>query len=175
MALPAAPSNKNEPHIAHSFALPVDACTCAMPLTDIVALMSEAAKREDKVKVFIGQERAKSALAFGLGMPAKGYNLYVMGEQATGRATLVQEYIAQQPSPSKPVMDWVYLHNIKDEKHPLALSLAPGESAILLRDMQNLIAQLLDTFPGAYDNPNYQRKKVALQKQHKSKYKSHRI
>lgn len=170
MALPAAPSNKNEPHIAHSFALPVDACTCAMPLTDIVALMSEAAKREDKVKVFIGQERAKSALAFGLGMPAKGYNLYVMGEQATGQATLVQEYIAQQPSPSKPVMDWVYLHNIKDEKHPLALSLAPGESAILLRDMQNLIAQLLDTFPGAYDNPNYQRKKVALQKQHKSKY-----
>ena len=38
---------------------------------------------------FIGQERAREALTFGLGIMLL-YNLYVMGEPATGRYTLVQ-------------------------------------------------------------------------------------
>jgi len=40
----------------------------------------------------IGQERAKEAVAFGLGVSSSGYNMYVMGEQATGRFTLMMKY-----------------------------------------------------------------------------------
>ena len=51
------------------------------------------ALKDDSVldSTFIGQERAKEALEFGLGITASGYNLYVMGEHATGRYTLVHE------------------------------------------------------------------------------------
>ncbi len=47
---------------------------------------------------FIGQDRAKAALSFAIGMDMPGYNLYVMGEPALGRFTLVQDILQQAAS-----------------------------------------------------------------------------
>jgi len=162
--------------IIKNTALSVADCACFIDLEVLTKTLDTLAKEPtsttDEVRVFIGQERAKSALEFGLGMPAKGYNLYVMGEQATGRATLVKSHIRknidQYPAPS----DWLYLHNLKDERSPLSLELACSASEYLLKDMQQLINSLLDTFPAAFDNPGYQRKKSVLQKQYKGKYEA---
>ena len=151
-------------------------CACIIDLNELSDTLNKldntSTNPADEVRVFIGQERAKSALEFGLGMPAKGYNLYVMGEQATGRATLVKSYIqkniAEYPAP----LDWLYLHNVKDERNPWSLALAGGASEQLLQDMQQLINALLDSFPAAFDNPGYQRKKGLVQKQYKGKYEA---
>ena len=40
---------------------------------------------------FIGQQRAQTALDFALGMELPGYNVYVMGEAALGRFTMVKD------------------------------------------------------------------------------------
>lgn len=144
---------------------------CKVQLTDaqIMQWASAAQTPENQVRVFIGQERAKDALAFGLGMPVKGYNLYVMGEQATGRATLVKDYIAKQPQIND-LFDWVYVNNVKAERSPISLKIPSGRSEQLQADMQSLVNQLLDMFPAAFDNPGYQRKKSAIKKEHQAKY-----
>ncbi|MDF2179344.1 ATP-binding protein [Aliiglaciecola sp. CAU 1673] len=119
---------------------------------------------------FIGQNRARDALNFGLGIDAKGYNLYVMGEAATGRYTLVHEHIAKHVTKVPTPDEWCYINNFDDEREPFYLRLPAGESKTLLADLNSLIDELLDTFPAAFDNPGYQRKKAGIQRQFDQKY-----
>lgn len=119
---------------------------------------------------FIGQDRARDALEFGLGINARGYNLYVMGEQATGRFTLVHEYIDKYVSTTTTPDDWCYINNFEDEREPFCLRLPAGESKRLYKEMNTLLDDLLDTFPAAFDNPGYQRKKAAIAREFEQGY-----
>ncbi len=129
-------------------------------------LINQALKDDSVLtSTFIGQERAREALSFGLGIEAKGYNLYVMGEQATGRYTLVHEYISKQVANAETPDDWCFINNFDVEREPTILRLGPGESKKLLKEMEALVDELLDTFPAAFDNPGYQRKKAAISRE----------
>ncbi len=110
----------------------------------------------------IGQNRAKEALSFGLGVNSTGYNLYVMGEQATGRYTLVHSFISQQAQQQETPNDWCYLNNFEDERQPIALQLPTNQSKGFVKDIESLLDELLDTFPAVFENPSYQRKKAAI-------------
>ncbi len=130
------------------------------------------ALKDEKVMqaTFIGQERARAALSFGLGIESTGYNLYVMGEHATGRYTLVHEYIAKNVLTDPTPDEWSYINNFDEEREPYALRLPPGESKKLHKELENLIDELLDTFPAAFDNPGYQRKKSAISREFDLRY-----
>ncbi|GAA0857571.1 ATP-binding protein [Aliiglaciecola litoralis] len=130
------------------------------------------ALQDDKAlqATFIGQERAREALSFGLGIKAQGYNLYVMGEHATGRYTLVHEYIAKLVDKIATPEEWCYVNNFEEERAPVILRLKPGESKSLHNDIESLIDELMDTFPAAYDNPGYQRKKAAINREFEQRY-----
>ncbi len=119
---------------------------------------------------FIGQDRAKSALAFAIGMDMPGYNLYVMGEPALGRFTLVQDILQHAAAEKATPMEWCYLNNFDDERVPNTLRLLPGDGRVLVKKLEALIDELLDTFPAAFDNPGYQRKKKAIARQFDDRY-----
>ncbi|HCB08001.1 MAG TPA: ATP-dependent protease [Alteromonas sp.] len=119
---------------------------------------------------FIGQERAREALTFGLNIDSTGYNLYVMGEHATGRFTLVKEYIERHVSKLATPDDWCFINNFEEEREPLVLRMHPGGAREFARDMANLVDELLDTYPAAFDNPGYQRKKAAIARHFEQKY-----
>jgi lon-related putative ATP-dependent protease len=95
-----------------------------------------------------------------------------MGEQATGRHTLVSDYINAQQTQNYPLYDWCYLNNLEVEREPIALSLPAGESAHLLADIEALIDEVLATFPTAFENPSYQRKDSAITRHFDQKYDS---
>ena len=50
------------------------------------------------------------------------------------------------------------------------LRLPPGESKKLHKELNGLIDELLDTFPAAFDNPGYQRKKAAINRAFEQHY-----
>ncbi|MEW9796737.1 Lon protease family protein [Alteromonas sp. CYL-A6] len=134
-------------------------------------LINSALKDDDALQSsFIGQERAREALTFGLGIDAKGYNLYVMGEAATGRFTLVKEYIERQVASLPTPDDWCYINNFDDEREPVALRLAPGGGKAFHTDISTLINDVLATFPVAFDNPGYQRKRAAIVREFEQRY-----
>lgn len=149
-----------------SLALPADKLDVSL----CTQMLSQAYAYTMQSSSLIGQERAKSALSFGLGVDAPGYNLYVMGELATGRYTLVSEYIKAQQSQSAKAFDWLYLNNLEKEREPIALALPPGESKHLVKDIETLIDEILATFPAAFENPNYQRKLVVITRHYEQKY-----
>ncbi len=134
-------------------------------------LINSALKDESVTQAtFIGQQRAREALDFGLGIEANGYNLYVMGEHATGRYTLVHEHITRSVSSVPTPDDWCFINNFEDEREPFVLRLPPGESKKLHKELDGLIDELLDTFPAAFDNPGYQRKKAAIAREFDQRY-----
>ncbi|MBE0362504.1 hypothetical protein PULV_a0007 [Pseudoalteromonas ulvae UL12] len=119
---------------------------------------------------FIGQQRARSAIDFSLGMELQGYNLYVMGEAALGRFTLVKDKLTAHSKTRKTPLEWLYVNNFEDHREPIAICLAAGESKLFCADIDSLIDEIIDTFPAAFDNPGYQRKKKSIDAAFNTKY-----
>ncbi|MFN3899500.1 MAG: Lon protease family protein [Alishewanella aestuarii] len=134
------------------------------------ALVSHILQQPAVPAAFIGQDRARTALEFAIGMDMPGYNLYVMGEPALGRFTLVQEILQLAASEKATPEEWCYLNNFDDERVPITLRLLPGEGRVLVKKLESLIDDLLDTFPAAFDNPGYQRKKKAIHRAFDERY-----
>ncbi|MBD3584643.1 AAA family ATPase [Salinimonas sp. HHU 13199] len=119
---------------------------------------------------FVGQERAQEAMAFGLGITAPGYNLYVMGEPATGRFSLVKSHIERAAAKLSSPDDWCYIANLEEEREPLLLKLPASQAHRFQKAMKDLIDDVLATFPAAFDTPGYQRKKAAINRAYQQKY-----
>ncbi len=119
---------------------------------------------------FVGQERAQEAMTFGLGITAPGYNLYVMGEPATGRFSLVKSHIERAAAKLSSPDDWCYIANLEEEREPLLLKLPASQAPRFQKAMKDLIDDVLATFPAAFDTPGYQRKKAAINRAYQQKY-----
>jgi len=143
-----------------------------LPQLDREKIGNIMASNVDAQVNFIGQERAQQALEFGLDMEMNGYNLFVMGEPATGRHTLIDNHLQEVAKVKATPFEWCYVNNFEDNRTPNCIRLAAGESKQLVSTLELFIDELLDTFPAAFDNPTYQRKKRAIEKEFNNKYEN---
>ena len=91
----------------------------------------------------IGQPRAMSALEMGMNVNAKGYNIYLSGEDGTGRHTAVRE-IASKITEKRPVLDLVYAYNFKRPQSPFLISIASPCGRQLADKMATVSAHVSD-------------------------------
>ena len=110
----------------------------------------------------LGQERAVNALQFGVAMQRPGYNIFVMGDQGTGRFSYVSDYLKSEAKRQQTPDIWCYMNNFKNPREPRALSLHPTEANAIKQLIDELINQLIATFPAALEHPTYQQKKSAI-------------
>ena len=120
----------------------------------------------------VGQDRAVEALRFGIGIRRAGYNLFALGPPATGKHTIVREFVkrraASEPAPS----DWCYVNNFKAAQEPIALELPAGMGAKLRGDTDRLIEELRVVVPALFETDDYRARKQAIEddlKQRQSK------
>lgn len=118
----------------------------------------------------LGQDRAMRALAFGVGIKRPGYNIFVMGEPGSGRLSLSSNYLREQAREHATPCDWLYLNNFGEPREPLALCMPAGGGKALLADLETLIDNLLATLPAVFENPGYQRRKAAIDREFKQRY-----
>jgi len=119
---------------------------------------------------FFGHERAKEALEFGLSMDSIGFNVFAMGEQGTGRQTLIMQMLAALAANKETPSEWCYVNNFDENHMPHKLYINPGEGKQLLTRINTFIDELLDLFPEIFDNPGYQRQKSAIDREFNQKY-----
>lgn len=113
----------------------------------------------------IGQQRAIDAIQFGIGIAHKGYNLFALGPNGTGRNTAVARFLRQRAS-SEPVPDdWCYVYNFEQPYKPLALRLPPGQGVAWRDDMKKLVEELASMLPGVFTGEEYQLQKRALEEE----------
>lgn len=140
------------------------------PKIDLHAIHESLANEPPEPINFIGQKRARSALEFGLGIQSQGYNIYVMGESALGRHSLIDEHLKSVAKSKGTPDEWCYINNFEDNRVPKALRLQPEESKVFCEDVSKFIDELTDTFPAAFTHPSYQRRKKNIDREFNLKY-----
>ncbi len=121
-------------------------------------------------QTFVGHERAKEALEFGLSMNAVGFNVFAMGEPGTGRQTLIKQMLSASARVQKTPQEWCYINNFDDNHAPYKLYVSPGDGKELLARINTFIDELLDLFPEVFENPSYQRQKSAIDRAFNQQY-----
>jgi hypothetical protein len=66
---------------------------------------------EDLTEI-VGQDRAVAAIAFGIGIRRAGYNLFVLGPSASGKHTIVRQYVEHKARAEPIPSDWCYVNNL---------------------------------------------------------------
>ncbi len=79
--------------------------------------------------VIVGQERAMSLLRLGLSIDRIGYNIFLSGDDGSGRLTAVMEEIGKLPAKSSMLQDAAYVWSGKDRNIKL-LMFPKGEARI---------------------------------------------
>lgn len=110
----------------------------------------------------LGQDRAVNALQFGVAMQRPGYNIFVMGDTGTGRSSYVQDFLKSEAKRQETPSAWCYINNFKNPREPLALEFSADQANTFKELINELIDQLLASFPAVFEHPAYQQKKSAI-------------
>ena len=105
----------------------------------------------------IGQERAMRSLAFGLGISNHGYNMFVLGESGTGKASIVKTRLDEVAASEKVPDDWCYVYAFSNSDRPSAINLPPGLGTAFRDDMDELVETLRRDIPKVFESKDYEK------------------
>ena len=103
----------------------------------------------------LGQQRAVSAIEFGIGIRDSGYNLFALGPPNAGKHTMVRQFLEQQAASEPTASDWCYIHNFEQPHRPRALSLPAGRGIKFRDDMAGLVDDLKTAIKAALETEEY--------------------
>jgi predicted ATP-dependent protease len=101
----------------------------------------------DDVQIFdlTSHQRAREALRFALGIRHEGFNVFVLGEDRTGRMDATMGYLRAFAEKLPPPDDWIYLNNFKRPARPKPYRLPSGIGRRFRDRMAELVPQLAAT------------------------------
>ncbi len=121
----------------------------------------------------IGQDKAMGLLRLGLSVGRPGYNIFLSGDEGSGRLTALKQEIALIEKDLSSLMDCAYLHNENHPNRPLAVLFERGGAREFQKDLWDLkeknttrealqekwkrnakIVKFLSTLPSVEDNPS---------------------
>lgn len=104
----------------------------------------------------IGQDRAVSAISFGIDIESPGYHMYALGPTGTGKTTLVRKFLSRKAEEQPVPDDWCYVNSFDDSDLPRALRLPAGKGQQLRADMDRFVDELRVEIPRALEGEQYQ-------------------
>ncbi|MBQ4472588.1 MAG: AAA family ATPase [Alphaproteobacteria bacterium] len=112
-------------------------------------------KKIQPKQTILGQNRAVSALTFGIKMPPNGYHIFSVGPKGVGRTSLslsiVREHAKTLPAPN----DWCYVTNFDDYNRPKALAFPAGKGKIFARMMNHTAIAIKQTLANTFNDEAY--------------------
>jgi hypothetical protein len=110
----------------------------------------------------IGQDRAVSATAFGIGMRRAGYNLFVVGAARTGRTSTMHRVLTRTAREAATPWDYCYVYNFADPYRPAALELPAGRAREIAEEMTRLVQECRTRLPRAFEGEEFERQKAHI-------------
>lgn len=119
----------------------------------------------------IGQDRALTAIEFGLGIDAKGFNIFILGDPGTGRSTTIMKILEKRAKTEAVPDDWCYVHDFDDGSRPVYIRLPAGIGNDFCKDMEELVSQLSEAIPKIFESKDYEQAKnnITSESQEKNK------
>jgi len=110
----------------------------------------------------IGQDRALSALKFGLNIQKPGFNIYVSGLAGTGRTTATKSFLETLAAKKETPSDWCYVHNFRDSYCPGALKVPAGIGQGLQKDMERTIDNAKRSLVQSFASKEYAERRAEI-------------
>ncbi|HSC04524.1 MAG TPA: AAA family ATPase [Solirubrobacteraceae bacterium] len=110
----------------------------------------------------VGQARAEEAITFGLEAEMAGYNIFATGPVGVGKRTALEARLHEQAKTRPAAGDWVYLHNFRDARRPLAVALGSGHGRRLVDDMRQFLEDARRELAAAFESETYTRRQHEL-------------
>lgn len=112
---------------------------------------------------FLGQKRALRALQFGAEARNPGFNVFVVGQHGTGRTSMTLQHLKRLATGRPVPDDYCYIHDFEnDGGAPRALRLPAGLGRRLRNGMRDLVKELDQSLPRAFEEEDYERDRMAL-------------
>ena len=99
--------------------------------------------------------RARDALEFGLTVDDPGFNIFVLGEDRSGRMSATLDYLNEHAASRPAPHDWLYLNNFARPHKPVAYRLPTGEGRNFRQRMTALIPALREALKKAFESPDF--------------------
>lgn len=116
----------------------------------------------EPLDILVGQDRALDALTFGIAIEAPGYNVFILGDEGTGRRTAALDLIRERAASRAAPDDWCYINDFDDPRRPRALSLPAGRARRLAEDIESVISSLTSELPRVLGSEEYQRQRKSI-------------
>lgn len=126
------------------------------------------AELED-LDVIIGQARALDSVQFGVRVGGHGYNVFALGPPGMGKSTVVRQIIGREAADRPTPPDWCYVNNFEQPHRPKALQLPAGKGKGLQRSMEQLIEELENAIPAAFESEDYRSRVEELEEELKER------
>ena len=95
----------------------------------------------------LGQDRAISAVELGINIKSRGYNLFCLGPEGTGKTSLVKRILEKEAQNRPTPNDWAYVYNFEESYKPIAISFPAGQASNFAKDVDELINRLSTVLP----------------------------
>ena len=121
----------------------------------------------------LGQEQAINAINFGISVDSYGYNLFCIGPEGTGKASLVRQILSKAAKKRKTPNDWCYVYNFKTPYKPSAIRMPAGKAKLFAKAVDKLIAEIRVALPAVFDGDEYRTQLKAIEdafREQKTKY-----
>lgn len=119
-------------------------------------------RSKQDLKPLIGQERALTALDFGIGNKSNGFNIYISGYPGSGKLKAVNHFLGQRAALEIPPGDLCYVNNFKDPYCPKKLDLAQGGAKVFKSDIKRLIEETKMALIKAFESKEYADKRQEI-------------
>lgn len=127
---------------------------------------------DTRINQILGQERAQSALDFGVAMQKPGYNIYVMGEPGTGRLSMITNLLTPTSHKQETPPSYAYVENFENTREPVAIEMPADQAHAFCTDITHLIDNLIAIFPTVFESASYQQRKTTLERTFTQQYNS---
>ncbi len=117
----------------------------------------------------IGQQRAISAMEFGLRIKTDGYNIYMAGESGEGKTRHALDMARKHAKNRKTPDDWCYVYNFEDVNVPRAIHLPAGKGKAFKDQMDNFIKILQQEISKAFEGEDYEEEREKILRHFKEK------
>lgn len=99
--------------------------------------------------------RAREALEVGLAMKDPGFNIFVVGEDRSGRMTETLAFLSRSLKDLPVADDWVYLNNFRRTHRPRPVRLPAGVGRVFRDRLASVIANLHDSLVQAFGGDEF--------------------
>lgn len=117
----------------------------------------------------LGQDRAISAVELGINIKSKGYNLFCLGPEGTGKTSLVKRILEEEAKKRPTPQDWAYVYNFDEPYKPHSISFPAGQAAEFAKDIDNLIDDFSVAIPAVLESDEYKAGVSIIQEKYKQK------